>query len=288
MITVIHTINELRNIIKDWKKQGLSIGLVPTMGALHSGHASLIEKSAMTCDRTVVSVFVNPTQFGINEDFSKYPRTLDKDVKLAQEYDANIVFAPSVEEMYGQNYNKDLMTLVCPPYDLVNQLCGKSRPGHFDGVASVVSKLFNITQPDYAFFGQKDAQQLFIIKKMVDDLNFDINIVPCPIVREESGLAISSRNQYLSADEKKEATTLSKALFTIKQYIEKGILDTKYLFDAGISVLSPKFELEYLNFIDYDKFEKVDTIKGNTLIAICAKIGSTRLIDNIIVKNEKK
>jgi len=284
MVTVIHKINELRAIIKDWKKTGLSIGLVPTMGALHNGHASLIEKSAQTCDKTVVSVFVNPTQFGINEDFSKYPRTLDKDVELANNVGADIVFAPSAEEMYGENYNKDLLTLVCPPYDLVNQLCGKSRPGHFDGVASVVSKLFNITTPDYAFFGQKDAQQLFIIKKMVEDLNFDIKIVPCPIVREDSGLAISSRNQYLSEQEKTEALSLSKALFTIKKYVEQGITEAQYLFDAGISVLSKNAELEYLNFIDYDKFEKVDTIKNNTLVAICAKIGSTRLIDNIIIE----
>ena len=283
MVTVIHTINELRTIVKDWKKAGLSIGLVPTMGALHSGHASLIKKSVETCDRTIVSVFVNPTQFGINEDFSKYPRTLDKDVELAKEVGANIVFAPSAEEMYGENYNKDLLTLVCPAYDFVNQLCGKSRPGHFDGVASVVSKLFNITTPDYAFFGQKDAQQLFIIKKMVEDLNFDIKIIPCPIVREESGLAISSRNQYLTDEEKKEAQTLSKALFTIKKCVEQGIIVTQDLFDAGVSVLSKQAELEYLNFIDYDKFEKVDTIKNNTLVAICAKIGSTRLIDNIIL-----
>ena len=284
MVTVIHTINELRKIIKEWKKNGLSIGLVPTMGALHSGHASLIEKSVQTCDKTVVSVFVNPTQFGINEDFSKYPRTLDKDTLLVENCNADIVFAPSAEEMYGENYNKDFMTLVCPPYDLVNQLCGKARPGHFDGVASVVSKLFNITTPDYAFFGQKDAQQLFIIKKMVEDLNFDIKIIPCPIVREENGLAISSRNQYLSEDEKKEAVSLSKALFTIKNYVEKGITDTQSLFDTGISVLSQKAELEYLNFIDYDKFEKVDTIKNNTLVAICAKVGSTRLIDNVIIE----
>ncbi len=283
MVTVIHTINELRTIVKDWKKAGLSIGLVPTMGALHSGHASLIKKSVETCDRTIVSVFVNPTQFGINEDFSKYPRTLDKDVELAKEVGADIVFAPSAEEMYGENYNKDLLTLVCPAYDFVNQLCGKSRPGHFDGVASVVSKLFNITTPDYAFFGQKDAQQLFIIKKMVEDLNFDIKIIPCPIVREESGLAISSRNQYLTDEQKKEAQTLSKALFTIKKCVEQGIIVTQDLFDAGVSVLSKQAELEYLNFIDYDKFEKVDTIKNNTLVAICAKIGSTRLIDNIIL-----
>ena len=284
MVTVIHTINELRSVVRDWKNNGLSVGLVPTMGALHEGHASLIEKSVKMCDKTIVSVFVNPTQFGINEDFSKYPRTLDKDVELVQKFQGDVVFAPSAEEMYGENYNKDLMTLVCPPYDLVNQLCGKSRPGHFDGVASVVSKLFNISHCDYAFFGQKDAQQLFIIKKMVEDLNFDINIIPCPIVREDSGLAISSRNQYLSEDEKKEAITLSKALFTIKQYIDKGIVDVESLFDVGLSVLSKQAELEYLNFIDYDNFEKIDTIKNNTLIAICARVGSTRLIDNIVVE----
>ena len=253
------------------------------MGALHAGHASLMDKSTQTCDKTIVSVFVNPTQFGINEDFSKYPRTLDKDVNLAEKSNADVVFAPSAEEMYGKNYDKDLLTLVCPPYDIVNQLCGKSRPGHFDGVASVVTKLFNITQPDYAFFGQKDAQQLFIIKKMVEDLNFDIKIIPCPIIRESNGLAISSRNQYLSEDEKLEATSLSKALFAIKQHVEQGIKDTSILLDIGISVLSKKLELEYLNFIDYDKFEKTDTIKNNTLVAICAKIGSTRLIDNIII-----
>ena len=284
MTTVIHTINELRKVIKDWKKAGHSVGLVPTMGALHTGHASLIQKSAETCDKTVVSVFVNPTQFGINEDFSKYPRTLEKDVELANTYNADIVFAPSAEEMYGNNYNKDFMTLVCPPYDLVNKLCGKTRTGHFDGVATVVTKLFNIAQPNYAFFGQKDAQQLYIIEKMVKDLNFDIKIIPCPIVREESGLAISSRNQYLSEDEKLQAVSLSKALFTIKKYFDKGIKDSKALFDTGISMLDSHAELEYLDFIDYDNFEKTDIIKGKTLVAICAKVGTTRLIDNIVLE----
>jgi len=285
MITIVHTINDLRKLVKDWRKEDEKalVGLVPTMGALHAGHASLIKKSAQTCSKTVVSVFVNPTQFGVNEDFSKYPRTLDSDVKLAEESGASAIFAPSAEEMYGEGYNKDFITLVCPPYDLVNQLCGKTRTGHFDGVATVVSKLFNIVRPDYAFFGQKDAQQLYIIEKMVKDLNFDIKIVPCPIVREESGLAISSRNQYLSETEKEKAVTLSKALFTIEKYYKQGIKDAKALFDTGISVLDSDAQLEYLDFIDYDNFEKTDIIKGKTLVAICARVGTTRLIDNIIL-----
>ncbi len=284
MSIIAHTINEVREQVKEWKKQGLTVGLVPTMGALHIGHASLIEKSVKTCDKTIVSVFVNPTQFGLNEDFSKYPRTLEKDTELAKECSCDLVFAPSAEEMYGEGYDKNFMTLVCPPYDLVNKLCGKTRTGHFDGVATVVTKLFNIVQPDSAFFGQKDAQQLHIIEKMVKDLNIPIKIVPCPIVREENGLAISSRNQYLSAEEKKEALTLHKALFSIKKYFEQGIINSQALFDTAISVLSENIELEYLTFIDYETFEKTDIINGRTLVAICAKIGSTRLIDNIVLE----
>lgn len=286
MITTVHKINDLRKLIKDFRAANPSakVGLVPTMGALHNGHASLIKASAQNCDLTVVSVFVNPTQFGINEDFSKYPRTLENDTKVAQTAGAAVVFAPSAEEMYGENYSKDLLTLVCPPYDLVNKLCGKTRTGHFDGVATVVSKLFNIVQPDFAFFGQKDAQQLYIIQKMVKDLNFNIKIVSCPIVREDNGLAISSRNQYLSEMEKERALTLSKALFTIEKYYKQGIKETKALFDTGISVLDKNAELEYLDFIDYDNFEKTDIIKGKTLVAICARIGTTRLIDNVVLE----
>lgn len=286
MITTVHKINDLRKLIKDFKNTNptTKVGLVPTMGALHNGHASLIKASAQNCDLTVVSVFVNPTQFGINEDFSKYPRTLENDIKVAETAGATVVFAPSAEEMYGNEYNKDLLTLVCPPYDLVNKLCGKTRTGHFDGVASVVTKLFNIVQPDFAFFGQKDAQQLYIIQKMVKDLNFNVKIVPCPIVREDNGLAISSRNQYLSATEKEQALTLSKALFTIEKYYKQGIKEAKALFDTGMSVLDKNAELEYLDFIDYDSFEKTDIIKGRTLVAICARIGTTRLIDNVVLE----
>ncbi len=284
-IMLSNSINNVRENIKIWRKQGLTIGLVPTMGALHSGHASLIKKAKEMCDKVVVSVFVNPIQFGPNEDFDKYPRTIDSDKALCEEMGADIVFAPTAREMYGENIrlSNNELTFVCPPYNLVDCLCGKSRPGHFDGVATVVLKLFNITMPDYAFFGQKDAQQLYILKKMVKDLNLDLTIVPCPIVREEDGLALSSRNTYLSPEERANALSISKSLKEIQKYFEQNITDTKVLFDAGISMLHPEIDLEYLEFRDFDTFEKVNSAKKNTLVAMAAKSGKTRLIDNIIL-----
>ena len=211
---LLHKIDEVREQIKAWKKQGLTVGLVPTMGALHNGHKSLIEKSVSTCDKTVVSVFVNPIQFGPSEDLDKYPRTLDEDKKLCDEVGADIVFAPSPIEMYGEGHimSNDFLTYVIPPYFYVDKLCGKSRIGHFDGVCTVVNKLFNIVQPDFAFFGEKDAQLLIIIRKMVKDLNIPIEIISCPIVREANGLALSSRNKYLSEEQKDLALALSKIL----------------------------------------------------------------------------
>ena len=284
-IMLINNINDVRTNIKNWKKEGLTVGLVPTMGALHAGHASLIKKAKEMCDKVVVSVFVNPIQFGPNEDFDKYPRTLEEDTALCEKIGADIVFAPTPREMYGDNtrLSNNELTFVCPPYNLVDCLCGKSRPGHFDGVATVVLKLFNITTPDYAFFGQKDAQQLYILKKMVKDLNLDLTIVPCPIVREEDGLALSSRNTYLSSEERANALSLSKALKEIQKYFEQNITDTKVLFDAGIAMLHPAIDLEYLEFRDFDTFEKVVNARKNTLVAIAAKSGKTRLIDNIIL-----
>ncbi len=282
---LINNIDEIRKNIKDWKKENTKIGLVPTMGALHKGHASLIETAKKTCDKVVVSVFVNPIQFGPNEDFDKYPRTLENDLELCKKLGVDIVFAPTPREMYGENTklsNTDL-TFVCPPYNLVDCLCGKVRPGHFDGVATVVLKLFNIVTPDYAFFGQKDAQQLFILKKMVKDLNIDITIVPCPIVREDDGLALSSRNTYLSKEERFNALTISKALKEIEKQYNSGITDTKILFDTGLSILSKNIDLEYLEFRDYVTFEKIQNVHKNTLVAIAAKSGKTRLIDNIIL-----
>ncbi len=282
---IINNINEIKNIVKEWKNNNYVIALVPTMGALHEGHASLIKRAKETCDKVIVSVFVNPIQFGHNEDFDKYPRTLDNDKKLCDELGADIIFAPTPKEMYGENnkLNNTDLTFVCPPYSLVDCLCGKSRPGHFDGVATVVLKLFNITNADFAFFGQKDAQQLFIIKKMVKDLNLNINIIPCPIVREPDGLALSSRNSYLSREERAWALSISKAIKQIDTLFNQGINDTNILFDSALSVLNKNLEIEYIEFRDFETFEKVKSAKENTLAAIAVKSGKTRLIDNTIL-----
>ena len=280
-----HTINEVREQIKKWKKEGLTVGLVPTMGALHAGHLSLIKKSVEKCDRTVVSVFVNPIQFCPGEDLDKYPRTLEADEKLCNNAGVDIVFAPSPKEMYGEGHilSNDFLTYVIPPYFYVDKLCGKSRVGHFDGVCTVVNKLFNIVQPDYAFFGQKDAQQLIIIKKMVKDLNIPVEIIPCPIVREESGLALSSRNKYLSDEDKKEALALSKILFNIKACYDKGIMDVKALTETAYSFLNEHHALEYLEFRDKENLEEKTVADDNTQVFIALKIGDVRLIDNILL-----
>ena len=282
---ILHTIEDVREQIKNWKKEGLTIGLVPTMGALHAGHLSLIKKSVEKCDRTVVSVFVNPIQFCPGEDLDKYPRTLDADEKLCNDAGVNIVFAPSPKEMYGEGHilSNDFLTYVIPPYFYVNKLCGKSRVGHFDGVCTVVNKLFNIVQPDYAFFGQKDAQQLIIIKKMVKDLNIPVEIIPCPIVREENGLALSSRNKYLSEEDKKEALVLSRILFNIKACYDKGITDVKALTETAYSFLNEHHNLEYLEFRDKENLEGKTVADKDTQVFIALKIGNVRLIDNILL-----
>ncbi|MCD7739755.1 MAG: pantoate--beta-alanine ligase [Candidatus Gastranaerophilales bacterium] len=282
---LINNINDIRTAVNKLKKNNYTIGLVPTMGALHKGHASLIKKAVQTCDKVIVSIFVNPIQFGENEDFDKYPRTIETDKKICEETNVDIIFAPSIEEMYGskiKHTNLDY-TFVCPPYKLIDCMCGKSRPGHFDGAATVVLKLFNIVMPDYAFFGQKDAQQLFIIKKMVNDFNLNIKIIPCPIVRDNDGLAVSSRNIYLSHEERINALSISKALKQIDSLFKQGITDTGILFDSAIAILDKNIDLEYLEFRNFETFEKVSSVKHNTLAAIAAKSGKTRLIDNIIL-----
>lgn len=283
---LLHTINEVREIIKTWKKEGLSVGLVPTMGALHDGHLSLIKKAVEKCDRVVVSVFVNPIQFCPGEDLDKYPRTLDADTKLCEDNGVSIVFAPTPSEMYGegQMLTNDNLTYVIPPFFYVNKLCGKSRVGHFDGVCTVVNKLFNIVQPDLAFFGEKDAQQLIIIKKMVKDLNIPVEIVPCPIVREESGLALSSRNKYLSPEDKKEALVLSKILNNIKSCYLKGITSVSALKETAFQFLNDKHDLEYLEFMDADDLEEKQIADDNTRVFIACRVGGVRLIDNILLK----
>ena len=282
---LIHTISEVREKVREWKKNGLTVGLVPTMGALHNGHKSLIEKSVAKCDKTVVSVFVNPIQFCPGEDLDKYPRTLDVDEKLCSEVGADIVFAPSPKEMYGEGHilSNDFLTYVIPPYFYTDKLCGKSRVGHFDGVCTVVNKLFNIVQPDFAFFGEKDRQQLIILKKMVKDLNIPVELIPCPIVREESGLALSSRNKYLSEEGKKDALVLSKILMNIKNCYDKGITDINALKETAFSFLTEKHDMEYLEFVDKETLEDKTKADNNTLVLIACRVEGVRLIDNIIL-----
>ena len=281
---LVHTIREVREQIKEWKKQGLTIGFVPTMGALHQGHLSLIEKSCEQCDKTVVSIFVNPIQFGPSEDLDKYPRTLEADCELAK--CADLIFAPSPKEMYGEGHilSNDFLTYVVPPYFYIDKLCAKSRVGHFDGVCTVVNKFFNIVQPDFAFFGEKDRQQLIIIKKMVKDLNIPIEIVGCPIVREESGLALSSRNSYLTTSEKNDALALNKILFNIKNCYKKGITDAKTLKETAFEFLNSNHNLEYLDFRDDENLEEKSIIDDRTIAFIAIKIGNVRLIDNLSLK----
>ncbi len=282
---LVHTIKEVREQIKEWKKAGLTVGLVPTMGALHNGHLSLIKKAVEKCDKVVVSVFVNPIQFCPGEDLDKYPRTLEADQKLCESNGVNIVFAPTPSEMYGdcQMRTNDFLTYVIPPFFYVNKLCGKSRVGHFDGVCTVVNKLFNIVQPDFAFFGQKDAQQLIIIKKMVKDLNIPVEIIPCPIVREESGLALSSRNKYLSEEDKIQALALSKILNNIKNCYKKGITDVEALKETAYQFLNDHHELEYLEFMNEENLDEMTTADDHTRVFIACKVGGVRLIDNILL-----
>lgn len=278
-------IEEIKKKVSLWKKDGLSVGLVPTMGALHEGHLSLIKKSIKTCDKTVVSIFVNPLQFAPSEDFDKYPKALDYDLELCKKSDVDLVFAPNSNEMYPYSniLSNDFLTYVVPPFFYSSKLCGKTRVGHFDGVCTVVTKLFNIIQPDYAFLGQKDAQQLVIIKKMVKDLNIPVEISSCPIVRDENGLALSSRNKYLSESGKKEALVLNKILSNIKACYKRGITDIKALSETALAFLNEHHELEYLEFVDKDTLESKTVADNSTLVLIALKTDNVRLIDNCFI-----
>ncbi len=283
---IISNVEELRREIKALKaeKQGY-IGLVPTMGALHKGHLSLIEKCRAENEIVIVSVFVNPTQFGPNEDYDKYPRTIEADSKLCEKAGVDFLFAPSPKDIYSEYYFKNKeTTLICPPYEVVNKLCGKSRPGHFDGVCTIVAKLFNITKCDRAYFGKKDAQQLFIIKNMVRDLNFDIDIIGCPIIREEDNLAMSSRNTYLNDEARSAALNISKALFKVKELREKGINESATLIDTALTIMQ-NLEVEYTEIVSLETFENIDIIDEKALMLIAAKVNvngsKVRLIDNI-------
>lgn len=281
MIKIVHTIEEVRTQVKQWRAEGKSIGLVPTMGYLHEGHQSLIKKSVEQNDKTVVSDFVNPMQFGPAEDLESYPRDLDADAKLCDETGADLIFNPEPEEMYKNGF--------CSFVDMngpTAELCGKSRPIHFRGVCTVVSKLFNIVQPDRAYFGQKDAQQLAVIKRMVTDLNIPIEIIGCPIIREEDGLAKSSRNTYLSEEERNAALILSETVFMGKKLVEDGLTDAKELVRLMKENIEtePLARIDYVEVVDFNDISVKDTISDNTLVAMAVYIGKTRLIDNFIVE----
>ncbi len=274
---VVETIDEVRKFIKEQKKQGKTVGLVPTMGYLHEGHASLVKKSVEMCDVTAVSVFVNPIQFAPNEDFEAYPRDFDRDAALLEECGADIVFHPAASELYADDFTTGVTMDV-----LSKTLCGKTRPIHFGGVCTVVSKLFNIVQPDMAFFGQKDAQQLAIIKRMVRDLNFDIKIVGCPIVREPDGLAKSSRNTYLSPEERKAALCLSESVAIGKKLCEEGVKNTETILAAMRAHIEeePLAKIDYVDAVDAVDMQPAASIEKDTLFAMAVYIGKTRLIDN--------
>ena len=277
---IVKTIAEVRAQVKAWKKEGLSVGLVPTMGFLHEGHKSLIERAVKENDRVVVSDFVNPTQFGPTEDLASYPRDLERDAKLCEEAGAALLFNPEVDEMYF-----DDRTTFVNMDGLTKELCGKSRPIHFQGVCTVVSKLFNIVTPDKAYFGQKDAQQLAVIKRMVRDLNFDIEVVGCPIIREEDGLAKSSRNTYLSEEERKAAVVLRQALTMGKSLVAQGESSVARVKEVIIEKINtePLAKIDYVEIVDFNSIEPVETIEASILTAIAVYIGKTRLIDNFII-----
>ncbi|WP_432620778.1 pantoate--beta-alanine ligase [Butyricicoccus sp.] len=280
-MTIVKTIEEVRAQVKAWRAEGLTVGLVPTMGYLHEGHQSLIARSVAENDRTVVSDFVNPIQFGPTEDLATYPRDMERDAALCESTGANLIFNPEPEEMYAP----DFCTYVDMDH-LTKGLCGKTRPIHFRGVCTVVSKLFHIVQPDRAYFGQKDAQQLAVIRRMVRDLNMPLTIVGCPIIREEDGLAKSSRNTYLSAEERKAALCLSRGLNKGKAAVEAGETDAekvKAIITAEIEA-EPLSRIDYVEIVDWNNLEPVSSTEGSILAAVAVYIGKTRLIDNFIIE----
>ena len=277
---IVTIVKEVRDRVKAWKKEGKQVGLVPTMGYLHEGHKSLMERARKENDKVVVSIFVNPMQFGPNEDLESYPRDLDRDSKICEAAGVDLIFHPEVEEMYGPDFHAyvDMHTLP-------EKLCGASRPVHFRGVQTVVSKLFHIVPADRAYFGQKDAQQLAIIRRMVMDLNFDIEIIGCPIIREEDGLAKSSRNTYLSEEERKQAVILNQSLEAAMDAINAGEKDAAKVKQIIIDKLHtcPLAKIDYVEVVSFDTIQPIEKVEGAVLIAIAVYIGTTRLIDNRIL-----
>jgi len=277
---VAETIEAVREQVTAARKKGKKIGLVPTMGAFHRGHISLIERAAKDCDFVVVSIFVNPTQFGPGEDFEKYPRNFDADLEECRKAGIDLVFAPGTEQMY-QTENLTWVNVE----KLTEPLCGQFRPEHFRGVTTICAKLFNIVQPDIAFFGRKDAQQAIIIKRMVADLNMPLKIVICPTVRDSDGLALSSRNQYLNEQQRKDATLIYKSLQKCSRMIDAGITDSKEIITQMHAILyqAPSINIEYVGIVDPETLQLLDHITGRVLAAVAVRIGTARLIDNILV-----
>ena len=282
---IAKTIESVRNLVKAARSQGKKIGLVPTMGALHIGHISLIEAAVKRCEFVVVSIFVNPTQFGPGEDFEKYPRPLDADLEICKKAGVDVVFAPAQEQMYGA----ENLTWINVE-KLTEQLCGQSRPVHFRGVTTVCAKLFNIVEPDIAFFGQKDGQQAIVIKRMVADLNMPLEIAICPTIREPDGLAVSSRNKYLTKQQKKDATLIYKSLQKCRQMIDAGVTDSETIIAEMHKILSraPSIKIEYISIVDAETLQTTDLIARQVLAAVAVRIGSARLIDNILVDAKKQ
>ena len=276
---LVKTIEEVKSIIREWKKNGESIGFVPTMGYLHEGHGSLITKAREHNDKVVVSIFVNPMQFGENEDLDSYPRDIEKDSAYVESLGGDLIFNPEPSEMYNDGFCSYVDMSV-----LTEELCGLSRPVHFRGVCTVVNKLFNIVQPDRAYFGQKDAQQLAIIKRMVKDLNMNLEIIGCPIVREEDGLAKSSRNTYLNEEERKAALILNQSLKLGKELLDSGCRDAnevRKIITENIEK-EPLARIDYVKVVDGMTMQQVEKIEKEVLVAIAVYIGKTRLIDNLI------
>jgi pantoate--beta-alanine ligase len=275
-------IDDIRNELKKYRRDNKTIGFVPTMGFLHEGHLSLIRRAAAENDIVVISIFVNPIQFGPNEDFERYPRDIERDAALAESCGTDIIFAPEAEEMYPNGFS----SYVDSGEQLTSVLCGKSRPGHFKGVTTVLCKLFNLVAPDRAYFGQKDAQQTIVVKKMVKDLNFDIEIIVCPIVREQDGLAMSSRNAYLTADERRAAHSLNASLEAARQSVKAGERNVNKIKEQVRKRICKEngAEIDYIEIVDPESLEEVAEIHGGELIAIAVKFGRTRLIDNTILE----
>jgi pantoate--beta-alanine ligase len=277
---IIKTVKEIQEAAESLRKEGKKIGLVPTMGYLHEGHLSLVKMARGLTDVVVVSIFVNPAQFGPKEDFSKYPRDLQRDVKLLEKEHTDIVFFPEDKDMYPEGYSTNIQVKGLEDY-----LCGKTRAGHFVGVATVVAKLLNIVKPNLAVFGQKDYQQMRVIQKMVKDLNMDIEIIPHPTLREKDGLAMSSRNTYLSPTEREKALLIYRAIKKVEEIFKEGQREAPALKEEAKRVLSSKngIDIEYISICNTDTLEEVDQIKDKALLAIACRIGRTRLIDNTIL-----